>query len=370
MEKKKKVGIITFHNAHNYGAMLQVFALQKVLSEKYETKVIDYRNDGIEKLYKVIRINQKSFLTKIKSIIASIIYYRRLSQRYKIFSKFLKENIHLTKRYDTEKELQDMPPDFDVYITGSDQVWNYDISANKIDAYTLNFGKGNIRKISYAASIGTESFDQQHEKEYISRIEKLDVVSVREKKAKDYLEKCIQKKIEVTLDPTLLMTADEWNQLIDLENKEKEKYIFSYMVAEDPEYYKVIEYLSEKTGLKVVHASKRNKGIKNILRNAYTDGPIEFIKLIKNAEYVIATSFHATVFSIIFHKKFWIIPPKKTSARITDLLKMLKIENRAIDSLEQLKEKKYDEEINYSEVDKKLEIQRENSLNFLDHAIQ
>ena len=142
------------------------------------------------------------------------------------------------------------------------------------------------------------------------------------------------------------------------------------MVAEDPEYYKVIEYLSEKTGLKIIHASKRNKGIKNILRNAYTDGPIEFIKLIKNAEYVIATSFHATVFSIIFHKKFWIIPPKKTSSRITDLLKMLNIENRAIDSLENFKEKKYDEEINYSEVDEKLQAQREISLNFLDNAIK
>ena len=369
-DKKKKVGIITFHNAHNYGAMLQVFALQRILMEKYDTKIIDYRNEGIEKTYKVIRINKKNVFTRMKSIIASVIFYRKNKKRYQRFNEFLKDNLSLTRRYDSEEELQENPPKLDIYITGSDQVWNYEISAQKIDSYTLNFGTEDTKKISYAASIGRDTFDEEHKEHYKDNIERLNAISVREEKAKQYLETMIKKDIQIVLDPTLLIKKQKWEGLFDLQNKEKEKYIFAYILTEDPEYYKVIEDLSKKTGLKVIHVSKRNRGIKNILRNAYSDGPIEFLRLIKNAEYVVATSFHATVFSIIFHKKFWVIPPKKTSSRITDLLKMLKIENRAFNKFEDFKYRNYDEDIDYDIVDKKLEEERNKSLDWLERVIK
>lgn len=365
---KKKIGIITFHRAHNYGAMLQVYALQKTL-EKYDTVVIDYRNKEIEDTYKVLRINKRNIFTRIKSMVASVIYYKRLSKRHKSFDEFLKENIKLSKSYYTEDELKKLPPKLDIYITGSDQVWNYDIAAKKIDAYTLNFGEKNVKRISYAASMGKNSLDSDHEEMYIKNIKKLDAISVREKKAKEFLSTFINKEIVVTLDPTLLLKASQWEELLQLRNIEKEKYIFAYILTEDPEYYRIVKYLSSMTGLKIIHVSKRNKGIKNILRNAYADGPIEFLKLIKNAEYVIATSFHATVFSIIFHKKFWVIPPKKTSARITDLLEMLNIRERAVSTLEDLEKKNYDNPINYESVDQIIEKERKKSINWLENKI-
>lgn len=366
---KKKIGIITFHNAHNYGAMLQVFALQKVIMEKYDTKIIDYRNEGIEKKYKITRINKKNIFTRIKSIIATIVFYRKNKKRYQKFDRFLKENLNLTQRYNSEEELKRNPPKLDVYITGSDQVWNYEISAKKIDAYTLNFGKEEIKKISYAASIGKNTFDEEYKKYYKNNIEKLDAISVREEEAKKYLASMIKKDIQIVLDPTFLIEKDKWEELFDLENKEKEKYIFAYILTEDPEYYKTINYLSKKTGLKVIHVSKKNRGIKNILRNAYSDGPIEFLRLIKNAEYIVATSFHATVFSIIFNKKIWVIPPKDTSSRITDLLDKLNISGRAFNKFEEFIYKDYDEEIDYKEVNKKLKEERKKSLNWLENAI-
>ena len=120
----------------------------------------------------------------------------------------------------------------------------------------------------------------------------------------------------------------------------------------------------------MIHFDKRNKGLKNVLRSSYTEGPLEFINLIKNAEYVIATSFHATVFSIIFSKKFWIVPHKTTGSRVTDLLNKFGISNRAVNTFDEFKVKNYNEEIDYEKVNKILEKERKKSLDWLIDAIE
>lgn len=368
--ENKKIGIITFHNAHNYGAMLQVYALQEVLA-KYDTKVINFKNPGIEKAYKPFRINTKNPITLVRSLIASTFYYKRNKLRYKNFNDFMNEKLKLTREYKTESELKENAPNCDIYITGSDQVWNYEISHGNIDAYTLNFGPDFVKKISYAASIGTNELNPKHKEEYINNINKIDCISAREETAKTYLEKLLNRNIETTLDPTLLLEKERWEELCNEseQKQEKEKYILAYVLTDDPEYYKIVNYLSQKTGLKVIHFKRKDMGIDNILRNANTDGPIEFLNLIKNAEYVIATSFHATVFSIIFNKKFWIIPPKKIGSRITNLLKMLNIDERAVSSLKDFKDVNYDKDINYEDVEKILEAKKEESIKFLEKSI-
>lgn len=366
--KNKKIGIITFQNAHNYGAMLQVYALQEVLSQ-YDTRIINFKNQGIEETYKPFRINTKNFITILRSITASILYCKRNRLRYKNFNKFMNEQLKLTKEYKTELELKENAPDCDIYITGSDQVWNYDISCGNIDAYTLNFGPKSVKRISYAASIGTNELNSEHIQQYIDNITNIDYISVREESAKIYLTKLLNRKIETTLDPTLLLEKERWEKICRGTQQEKEKYILAYVLTDDPEYYKIVNYLSKKTGLKVVHFKRRNKGINNILRNANGDGPIEFVNLIKNAEYVIATSFHATVFSIIFNKNFWVIPPKKIGSRITDLLKMLNLEERAVSSLENFENMDYRKNIDYEAVEKILDEKRKKSIKFLEESI-
>lgn len=365
----KKIGIITFHKAHNYGAVLQAYALQKVLSQNHNVSIINYRNEQIEDSYKVVRIKKENIISLAKSLISSFIYYSKNKKRHINFDEFIKEYMNLTDEYKSEQELKDNPPDLDIYITGSDQVWNYNISGKKIDAYTLNFGNKNIKKISYAASIGTLTFDEINKEKYVENINKIHKISVREEKAQEYLKDVFDNNVEVTLDPTLLVKKEDWEKQFDLENTEKQKYIFVYTLTKDAKYYEIINWLSKKTGLKVIHLGKRNEKIKNILRNAYSDGPVEFLKLIKNAEYVITSSFHATVFSLIFNKKFWSIPPKKTGSRITNLLEKLRISNRIVYTLEEFKNKKYDEKIDYIEVDKKLEKERKKSIDWLNDAI-
>lgn len=364
----KRIGIITFHRAHNYGAILQTYALQKVLSKDYDVKIIDYRNEDIEKDYKIFNIDTQNIKSAIKSITSSIIYMIKNINRFKKFDKFIKENLILTDQYNSESELKENYPKLDVYITGSDQVWNYNISGKKIDSYTLKFGDKSIKKLSYAASIGTNTFDESHKEKYIENIGELDFISVREENAKEYLKDIINKPLEVTLDPTLLLNRNQWDELLE-KTKENNKYILGYAVSKESEYYKTLNYISDITRMKIVHFNKRNNKIKNIYKNAYATGPVEFLYLIKNAEYVIATSFHATVFSIIFHKKFWIIPPKKVSSRITNLLEKLGIQDRIITSLDELKKKDYDKNIDYEEVERKLDIERAQSIDWLKNAI-
>lgn len=365
----KKIGIITFQRAHNYGAILQVYALQNILSEKYNTEIIDYRNNEIENEYRILRRNKRSIKSLIKSIILSILYIGKNVKRYNKFNEFIKQNIKLTESYKTEKILKKNYPKKDIYITGSDQVWNYDIAGKKIDAYTLNFGDENIKKISYAASIGKKELNQDNIEKYIKNISKLDFISVREKDAKIYLNKIINNPVDITLDPTLLLTGKEWEDLLLKDTNPYKGYILGYTVSNDMEYYKILNYLSNKTGKKIIHFDRNNRKIKNVLKNAYATGPIEFLQLIKNADYVIATSFHATVFSILFHKKFWIIPPKKTSSRMISLLEMLGIKNRIVESLEEFETKDYDEDISYNIIEDKLKLERENSINWLNNAI-
>ena len=368
MNTDKKIGIATFHNAHNYGAVLQVYALQKILSKKYEVKIINYRNKAITNVYKLFKVNKKNVFTIIKSLLTDFIYYSKDKKRFDEFEKFINNNLHMTQEYNTEEKLKTNPPKFDIYITGSDQVWNYDIARN-IDVYTLNFGEKSIKRIAYAASIGEDTLYNEFIQEYKNNIQKIDHISVREEQAKLYLEKIIDESISVTLDPTLLINGDEWSESIDNKEQQKEKYIFAYIVEENEEFYKILNYLSEITGYKIIHTGRKNRKIKNVLENAYIKGPMDFIKLIKNSEYVIATSFHATVFSILFHKKFWIIPHLKKGGRVFNLLNKLNIADRTIKNFEEFKFKDYDATIDYAVVDNILNVEREKSKKWLEDAI-
>lgn len=365
----KKIGIVTFHRAHNYGATLQAYALEKILEEKeYEAKFINYINYEIDKQYKILKIDKRNILSIFKSIISSIIYFYKNKKRFNNFNNFIKKNLKIIGKYNSVNELKNNPPELDCYITGSDQVWNPDITKGLSDAYTLNFGSDKINRVSYAASIGKSSLGQE---DYKTKLSKLNYISVREKTAKDLLEPVLNRKIEVVLDPTLLISGKEWEKEFDLSNNVNEKYILTYYVEENEEYVKIVNELSRKTNLKVINFEKRDRhNYVNFMKSAYTEGPEEFVRLIKNAEYVVTTSFHATVFSILFHKRFFVVPHKTTGSRVTDLIDKLHIKNRIYYTIDEFKAyTNYKEEVDYTESDKNLLEEREKSINFLEEAI-
>ena len=364
----KKIGILTFYNAHNYGAMLQAFALQKKINSNNTVKIINYRNPVIEKQYKIIRPYNKNIKKFIKGLCSDILMFPLNVKRRNSFNKFMKNNYNLSSEVRTMQEIINLTNDFDDIIVGSDQVWNIGITGSLSDFYTLNFDN-TPKKISYAASVGDASQINSNKDIFKTKLTKLDYISVREEDAQLELSKIIDKPISVVLDPTLLLKKEEWNSLLSIDNTVKEKFILAYVVEADEEYIKIVNDLSEKTGLKVIHFGKRNPGYKNVLKSAYTEGPLEFVTYIKNAEYVVATSFHATVFSIIFNKKFFIVPHRKTGARVTNLLDKLGIEGRTFSSYNEFKDIDYNFETNWKEVNKKLDIEREKSINWLLNAI-
>ena len=186
-------------------------------------------------------------------------------------------------------------------------------------------------------------------------------------------EKCsrIRAAFQAVVDPTLLLDKEIWEEAIsDLKSEVDEKYIFAYVIAPNKEYLKIVNDLSKKTGLKVVHCGLTNPGYNNVKESFYTEDPLTFIKLIKNAEYVVTTSFHATVFSIIFNKKFFIIPHKKTGTRVTSLLEKLNIKDRIFYSLDEFEKINYDDVSDWKVINKALENEREKSINWLKDAIE
>lgn len=366
----EKIGIITFHRAVNYGAVLQTYATQEFLRKNnYNVEIIDYRDRILEAPYRFLQLPKGGIKTKIKKILDDVIFFKKNNRKNKNFQKFVKENLNLSKTYNNIYKLKQNYPKDKIYITGSDQVWNTSIVGCLSDAYTLNFGNEEIKRISYAASIGLSEIDIKYQNEYKEKLKEIDYISVREESAKLILNKLIKRKdIQVVLDPTLLLNKEFWNSKLDRLDKEKEKYILVYSVAGNNEYINIANYLSKETGLKIIHFEKMNR-FDNELKNVYSEGPFEFLNLIRGAEYIITNSFHAVVFSIIFSKKFYCVPYKKTSSRIINLLEKLEISQRIVYTLDEFKNKQYDEKIDYDEVNKKLETERKKSTDWLIDAI-
>lgn len=366
-----KIGIMTFFYAHNYGAFLQAFALSEQLKKMgHDVYMINYINNRIYENYSLIKIDitNRTFLSSIKFLIVKILTLPIRYIRYYKFKNIIRAELQISKKYNSIKKLRKRPPQYDMYVTGSDQVWSIPIVGELSDAYTLNFGNADIKKISYAASIGDILAAEKNKKEFLKKLNSIDKISVREEDAKVFLERTTNKNIDVVLDPTLLIKKEEWdNKLIRLMGNEN-KYIFAYMVTEDEEYKKIVENLSNKTDLRVIYFNKQEK-YKNKLKLASNSDPFEFINLIKNAEFVVTTSFHATVFSVIYSKKFWVVPHRKTGNRVKSLLERLQLQNRIVYSAEEFNEKDIEEKINYKQVNEKLEEEREKSLKFLNDAL-
>ena len=259
--------------------------------------------------------------------------------------------------------LKENSPKYYAYITGSDQVWNKNITNGLDDIYTLNFGDKKTKRISYAASIGMEVIDKDNTKELANKLKVIDNISVREETAKEQLSSLKNKKVEVVFDPTLMLDSKEWDKYS--KNNSEKDYILSYVVEKSKEHTKILKKLAKDTGCKIITFDKYS-----IHKNAYTADPFEFIGIIKNAKYIVTTSFHATIFSIIYKKDFFVVPHKKTGSRVRDLLAKLKLSSRIIDSFEDFKNINYNSETNYEESEKILEEERKKSKKFLIDALK
>lgn len=350
----KKIGVITFHKSLNYGAFLQAFALQKTLEScKTKTSIINYENKVDKKRYSLIKTTSLGAL--IKTLFLLPINIKR------------RNNFIVAQKKLTYTKIDE---EYDIAITGSDQVWNPKLVGNKIDGKFFLEGISAKRKISYAASVAEENVIKKFEKEFKSYLSNFNKISVRETSAKDNLEKIIDKEISVTVDPTLLLNKKDWlDEISDIRQNNK-PYIFTYFVGGiNKKERDTLAKVCKNLNMKCVTYSKIPKE-KKIYRYAYMDGPFKFLARLRDSKLVITSSFHGVAMSIILQKNFYYFLPRTDKrSRVDSLLKILGLTDRIIET-----EKDIDKinlnDIDYTEPNKKLEKFRQSSLDWLKDAIE
>ncbi len=363
----KKVGILTFHNAINYGACLQAYALKEVLkNKKVNVEIIDYKCEAINDFYYKTFVKEDSLKTKIKKILT----FNIQKKRNKEFNKFISNNLldfSNQKKYN-KSNIKEVNKEFEKIIVGSDQVWSPFCTGNDL-TYFLNFIQDSNKKFSYAACLGITKDDFYKKNEVKKLLNDFKFISVRENSAKERLSKILERKdINTSIDPTFLLTAEQWNQII-LTKSKKEKYILVYSLSMPKEVLDFAYEVSAKTGYKIIYITLDNLFTIKKYKNTITKSPSEFIEYIKDAEYVITNSFHGTAFSIIFNKKFFTIKnsnPNHDNSRLYDLLESLGLEDRIYLKYNDLIINK---NINYKEVNNKISKLRNKSLDYIDSIL-
>lgn len=330
-----KIRIITCHDVYNYGASLQALALQTYLERQgNDVRIIDYRPG---KRYDIWAISPKSRLYKVSKYffpiklclaIKKYFQFRPTFGRIDAFKSFNKKYLKLSKHYNNFSELAIDPPEADMYIAGSDQIWSTYLNNGSDPAFYCCFGNLATKRISYAASFGFPQIFKGLDVLVANYIKGLDAVSVREKTGFNLLREMGIESTRV-LDPVFLLNNLEWISLLDIkESAIKTKYILVYDIFHSDERLKNrCLCLAKKYNLKIVAVNDKTL-TKYADININNAGPREFVELISNAEYVVADSFHATVFSILFEKQFYIYYKKDNISRISDILSDLGMEER------------------------------------------
>ena len=388
INEKNKVGIVTlYHNNYNFGGLLQAYALPKVIKEHFgiEAEQIDYI--PAEQKTKIKPNNdKKSVLQYLYQLVYNfgIVFFgtiskKNLYQRKQAFDSFMDEILHSEIAYD-QNTISKSLDQYRLFICGGDQIWNDYKEKQNIKVYTLQFVPSHVKKIAYAPSMAILETTSDFNQIMRTGLNELNSISVREKKSVPLLELLTKKKINIVVDPVLLMTENEW-ECVARVPKKKDKYILCYLLGDSVEYRKAVKKF----------ARKMNKPIltfphifSNVVRKCdlffgdihdYTSGPREFLGLIRNAEFVITDSFHACVFSMIFETPFVVFERNKIgekinmNSRIYDFLEEYHLENQLV-SEKELADMKDIPGIDFTYAHKHWEKRREESLKYLENALK
>lgn len=283
-------------------------------------------------------------------------------KKEKVFNRFLSKYVHLSKEsYYSNEELKKKPPKADAYCTGSDQIWNSFWNEGVEPAYYLDFVSDDAFCFSYASSIG-QNIEQDERKNISELLQKYKYISVRESQSIASLNEIGVEDVVQVLDPTLYRTSDLWKQLAS-DNFKKRKYVVTYNLHHDKKLDAFASSLAKEKGLELLNISYNWHDVIRPGKLVWCPSVEEYLGLIRDAEYVIADSFHATAFSIQFHKKFLAFYPEKASMRIRDILKKLDIPQRGTEGNPDLKDIEAD--IDYSTVDMLLNKYREQDKKYL-----
>lgn len=336
-----KIATITFHRAQNFGSVLQSYALQQFVIQCGETcgtpiqyQIIDLTTEAQRDLYSIFKPSLQ-FGDLAKNIV-NLVYAKAMFTRQKKFENFLHRELSLTPTFFTEKEACKGLQHVDCLISGSDQLWNVR-ARDCADFYYLNF-MPDVRKISYAASFGPLFIDwKQYDSEKYTRfLEDYSCISVREKGSAKNVRQLTNKNCEIHVDPTLLLSANEWRKLQSDATYNDGKYILLYCLEPSRKQLQMVRAISKKFKLPIVALRYNNKhDMFNSYVKRYDAGPKDFLAYIDHAAMVVTSSFHGTAFSIIYRKPFCVLNGMRDK-RIANILEETGLTNHSIDSLDEI----------------------------------
>lgn len=371
---EKKIGIITFHNSYNCGSMLQAYAMQQVVDRTAgrRSEIVDFSNEQQHQLYSVHQP-----YNSVKNILKNIILaprFQRIRKNYSTYEQFKQENFNLSS-HPTRKMEELTDEEYDIVVAGSDQVWNITIEDGD-DAYFLPWVKS-AKKVAYAPSFGAKDISKfaKDPQRYAGYLSDFSALSIREKNGQQWLQKLTGQEPELLLDPTLLLDSTDYDKIASKELHLPRKYIFYYSPSYSRGINHLVKQISQKYGLPVIAFNTKTFYVKGMQFSGFklpeVENPATYLQLIKNAELVITTSFHGTVFSSIYRKKFWTVKNGGMFGdddRVKTLMHLLDMEDRMVpiefnDTFDYLQEK------DYKKYEVLLKKEREKAYRYLENAL-
>lgn len=349
---KKNVAILTINDNNNYGNRLQNYALQETLKKL---------NCDVKTIWQLNHSYIHKFLAKKKVFLNK----KSFKLRYKNFNKFNNDYLDVVDyKFPNLKKINN---NFDKFVVGSDQVWNFNFNCFS-DEYFLKFADYD-KTISYAASFGIKEIPENFRKNYEEGLKSIKNISVREEDGKRIVKEIIGKDdVQVVLDPTLLLSREEWKKISKkpIFVNDNEKFALKCFLGEMPEQYRndINNYIQE-NNIRLYDICDMDKD------EIYSISPNELLYMVENSECIFTNSFHISVFSVIFNKKFFVYDKKSKTdtamnSRIDTLLKNCNIENNRNPIYECLNSWNVD----YNDVEKRINKLKDSSIEFLKNAIK
>lgn len=359
-----QIKTITCHDVYNFGASLQAYALQTYIeSVGHTVEIIDYKPNYLCGDYRLNSIDNPVFdkpIVRLLYLLAKLPSKLISLKRKKLFDEFTKRNLKRTRlRYSSYEELEENPPQADVYIAGSDQIWNTFFQNGRDAAFYLNFAPKLSKRVSYAASFATEDIIEEYKPFVRKMLQNLDAISVRERCSLPLLESMGRTDGIAVCDPVFLLPKEHWEGLMSKVD-DTGRYLLVYDTEHSVKLKEIALQIAKDKDLKIYNVSAFRIGYAD--KDLWASSPLDFIRLVHNAVYVVSNSFHATAFSLIFERNFCVV---NRSERINERMKSLLMNYNIVERLAVEYTKELLMDIDYQKVVPLLRKDIESSKNFL-----